>query len=179
MALIQELAYDYHEWLMELMRIDLPEHRNYRKLMYDLDTKEFIWLHPMDENRDIDAFDLRKEYFFDNGLDVSEVWTSPRSCLEVLAALSRRIEIEITGEPGNDHIERWFWIMISNLGLDRFDDDHYDHGYVEYILDVWLARKFEKNGKCGLFPLKKATSDQRDVDIWYQMQAYLMENYEF
>lgn len=162
MLMMQEIVEDYHFWLCDLMRVDLPEHRNYTKLLRDLDLKEFIWLHPMDENRDIDAFDLRKEFFFDNGYDVSDVFTGPRSCLEVLVAFSRRIEIEIMGEPGNDHIERWFWIMISNLGLDEFDDDHYNHGLVEHILDVWLTRKYKSNGKNGIFPLKKPT-DRKSV----------------
>lgn len=178
MYTISEIVEDYHEWLLDLMRIDLPEHRNYLELMHDLDLKEFTWINPMDENRDIDAFDLRKEYFFDNGMDVSDVWISPRSCLEVLVAFSRRIEIEVMGEPGDDHIERWFWIMISNLGLDKYTDDRYDSKKVNEILDIWLSRRYKINGKNGIFPLKKVTSDQRQIDLWYQMQAYLMENYK-
>ena len=177
MAALLEIAEDYHEWLCDMMCANLPEHRNYTELLYDLDEKEFIWSHPMDENRDADALALRKEYFFDNGYDLRDMVLSPRSCLEVLVAFSRRIEIEIMGEPGDDHIERWFWIMLDNLKLLEFDDDHYDHGFVIHKLDIWLTRKFTSSGKNGIFPLKKPTSDQRDIDIWYQMQAYLTENY--
>ena len=136
--LMQDIILDYHEWICEMMRMDLPEHRDYYRLMQDLDRKEFIWSHPMDENRDVDALNMRKEYYFDNGYDISEVFEGPRSVLEVLAALSRRIEIEIMGEPGNDHIERWFWIMLDNLGLLDARDDCYDHYYVEQKLDIWL-----------------------------------------
>lgn len=181
--LIQEIVLDYHEWLCEMMRVDLPEHRNYTRLLEDLDRREFIWQHPMDENRDGDAFALRKEYYFDNGYDISDVFEGPRSVLEVLAALSRRIEIEIMGEPGNDHIEKWFWIMLSNLGLDAFSDDRYDHFEVEHILDIWLNRRYDSRGKGSIFPVKKwqtkLTSDFKDLDMWYQMQAYLNENYQF
>lgn len=179
MASLLDICLDYHEWICELMCANLPEHSNYRNLLLDLDEKEFIWSHPMDENRDIDGLTLRKEYYFDNGMDVRDVPISPRSCLEVLAAFSRRIELEVMGEPGDDHIEKWFWIMLDNLGLLEFDDDHYNHGLVVHILDVWLVRNINSKGQNGIFPLKKTTKDQRDVEMWYQMQAYLMENYPF
>ena len=152
MALDIDIMTGYHDYLCDLMRLDLPEHRKYTELMYDLDDKEFFWLHPMDENRDIDAFDLRKEYLRENGIDDFNGLSEPRSCLEVLAAFSRRIEIEITGEPGNDHIERWFWVMLDNLGLLEFDDRHYNHGLVEHILDVWLTRNYKNDGNGGIFP---------------------------
>lgn len=175
----QDIIEEYHDWLCEMMRCDLPEHRNYEHLLHYLGCKTYIWLHPMDENRDIDALNLRKEFYFDHGYNVSDVFDGPRSVLEVLVALSRRIEIEIMGEPGNDHIERWFWIMISNLGLDSMRNDMYDPYYVDHQLDIWLNRKYNSYGKGGIFPLKKLTSDQRVIDTWYQMQAYLNENYQF
>lgn len=178
MPVLGAVISDYHLWLLEMMRIDLPEHSHYYKLMDDLDKKEFTWINDMDENRDMDAFELRKEYYFDNGYDVRDVFTGPRSVLEVLVALSRRIEIEITGEPGNDHIEKWFWEMLKNLGV-LIDDDIYDHEFVDRKLDIWLERRFNFDGRDGIFPLKTASFDQRKTDIWYQMQNYLMENYEF
>lgn len=175
--MVLETNKKYHKYLCKLMRCDLPEHRNYTELMYDLDEKPFIWSHPMDENRDVDGLSLRKDYFLDNNEDFPSWISAPRSCLEVLVAFSKRIEIEIMGEPGEDQIERWFWVMLDNLGLLEFDDFHYNHGLVEHKLDIWLTRKFNSSGKNGIFPLKKLTSDQRDVEMWYQMHAYLNENY--
>ena len=153
------LQEEYYDFLLDIIGFDLPEHRKCSKLLEDLNDKEFFWVHPMDENRDIDALYLRKEFLVETGRDSSEIWDDPRSCLEVLVAFSRRIEIEITGEPGNDDLGRWFWVMLNNLDI-IYEDDHYDHGLVQFKLDVWLARKFDKNGKYGIFPLKKVTNDQ-------------------
>lgn len=164
---------DYHLYLCDLMRLDLPEHRHYHLLMEHLDEKPFKSVHPMDRNREIDGLDLRREYEEMTGTDIS----GPITCLEVLVALSRRIEIEIMGEPGDDHIEKWFWLMLRNLGLDVFEDDSYDHRSVDKILDIWLNRRFEKNGKGGIFPVKSGSFDSTKTDIWYQMQNYLLENY--
>ena len=175
-----EILDRYYDYLLDLVRFDLPEHRKYGRLMADMYEKPFIIVHPMDENRDGDALYLRKEFLFDNGYDVEhDLWMDERSVLEVLAAFSRRIEIEITGTPGEDDLSRWFWVMIENLGLNEFDNRHYDKDAVSEILDIWLCRKFERNGAGSIFPLKKVSRDQRDVEMWYQMQAYLNENWEF
>ena len=64
----------------------------------------------------------------------------PQVVLEVLVALSRRIEIEIMGEPGNDHIEKWFWIMLSNLGV-MVRDDRYDPKNIDKKLDILLMSR--------------------------------------
>ena len=168
---------DYYEYLLDMMRFSLPEHRYFGVLLRDLFETPFEWVLPMDENREIDGFDLRREYLFDQGIDISNTWTDKVSVLEVLIALSRRIEIEIMGEPGNDHIERWFWIMLKNLGV-LMRDNIYDHDFVMHKLDIWMGRNFNANGKGSIFPLRKAKTDQRDIDIWYQMQAYLNENYQ-
>lgn len=171
------LQEEYHEFLLDIIGFDLPEHRKYMRLIEDLNDKEFFWVHPMDENRDIDALYLRKEYLVETGRDISLVWDTPRSCFEVLVTFSRRIEIEITGEPGNDDLGRWFWIMLKNLDI-LYSDDHYDHGLVQFKLDVWLTRKYQEDGKGGIFPLKNAINDQTKTDMWYQMQGYLNENFE-
>ena len=176
---VRSIVSDYHDWMCDLMCMNLPEHRNYQLLMHDLDCKPFIFFHPLDKNRELDGHFLRDDYFKETGCDPYELDRRPISVLEALVALSIRIETEITGDLGNDHIEKWFWVMIKNLGLDFYSDDNYDPGEVDRILDIWLCRKFKSNGHGGVFPLKKVTQDQRDIDIWYQMQLYLDENWQY
>ena len=133
----------------------------------------------MDENRDIDALNMRREFFYSRKLiDTSDLWDDKRSVLEVLIAFSKRI-VEVADEPGEDDPSKWFWIMIDNLGLLEFDDIHFDSEKVDDIIERWLVRKFLSNGKFSIFPCQKVTSDQRDVEMWYQMQAYLNENLQF
>lgn len=183
MATLEDIVNEYNYWILDLMEANLPEHRKYSKLLEELSYIEYKWCIPLDENRDIDAVDLRKEYLAEKNMDfisLREAFCAyPRSVLEVMAALSRRIEIEITGEPGNDHVERWFWDMIDNLCLLEFDDLHFNRRLVDKKIDIWLSREFNWDGKFSAFPLKNCQIDQRKIDIYYQMQLYLAENYVF
>ena len=163
----------YHNWLLRFVKADLPEHRRYLKLLDFLDEKPFRYVILMDKNREADGYELRCEYIDETG----DIIGGPVSCLEVLCALSRRIELEIMGEPGNDCYEKWFWVMIKNLELDEYTNDNFDQGFVDEKIETWLQRKFKTNGKGSIFPTYKTDIDQRGVDMWYQMQGYLMENY--
>ena len=72
-----------------------------------------------------------------------------------------------------------FWEMIDNLGLIGYDDASYadvrNRIRVSDILNNLIRRRYHRNGRGGLFPLKRPSCDQRKVEIWYQMNAYLME----
>lgn len=183
MATLEDIVDEYNCWILDMMEANLPEHRKYSKLLEELSYIEYKWYIPLDENRDIDAIDLRKEYLAERNMDfisLREAFCAyPRSVLEVMAALSRRVEIEITGEPGNDHIERWFWTMIFNLGLDRFDNQNFNRRNIDKIIEIWLSREFDWNGNRSAFPLRNCQIDQRKIDIYYQMQLYLSENYVY
>lgn len=78
----------------------------------------------------------------------------------------------------------YFWQMVKNLGLYQYDDASYgsilDAGEkVRMILNIFLNREYRYSGEGGLFPLADPDRDQRDVEIWYQMNAYLQENYPY
>lgn len=92
----------------------------------------------------------------------------------MMIGLSRRLSFESEDEP-----IFWFWEMIENLGLQDYSDLHH-HGntstqYIAYVLDQVITRNYEPNGQGGLFPLNNTERDQRTVEIWYQIQEYLLE----
>lgn len=92
--------------------------------------------------------------------------------LEMLIGLSRRLSFEAEGEP-----REWFWELIENIGLTHTNDQIYDEKIAEEIdeaLDRVIWRKYLPNGRGGLFPLDHADRDQRTVEIWYQLNSYLM-----
>lgn len=84
-------------------------------------------------------------------------------------------------EYGN-RAPQWFWMMLDNLELTKYDDSvefnldvlNYIHGTVDRV----LFRRFDQNGDGGLFPLKSSKSDQRITDFWTQFLLYLDENYQ-
>ena len=72
-----------------------------------------------------------------------------------------------------DRTEQWFWEMIVNLGLGGMMDDIFDVEHVEYIVDRFLNREYEPNGRGGLFFIRNCKYDLRRVEIWYQLCWYL------
>lgn len=166
----------YFEWLYRQVSeiTDGAPRRTYWSIFRELFQKEFIWLIPNDDNRVEDGRDLRDEFLNDIHTDqVDRDWMElPCSFLEMLVALSRRLAFEAEGEP-----REWFWHLMRNLGLDIYNDaEPFDRVTVEDLLNTVIFRTYRRDGQGGLFPLRHARRDQRDVEIWYQLNAYLMEN---
>ena len=167
---------EYFDWLVER----IGGQRHYKLLLSYLYDTPFRWSPkiPTDANRAGDGKYLRTQYANETGdyISYSDA-KEPCRVLEMLIALSIRIENDITGEPGDDHPERWFWEMIKNLGIYRFNDSQFSEANVEAALSMWMDRKISRTGSGGLFPLTKTSKDQRLVPIWDQMNEYLNEQY--
>ena len=167
---------EYYNWLID--RIDDGTAQNHKGLLPELMMKEFYSIVDGDDNREYEGQELRETFADEFGGAVEGIH-GPCSVLEMLVALAIRIDRDIQPDLEDyDHTSEWFWLMIGNLGLLEQTDDAIDYEEIDHILDKWLERDYEFNGEGGLFPLEYAEKDQRDVEIWYQMHAYLMENYE-
>lgn len=147
--------------------------RSYRTLLEQLFRKEFVWLVANDDNRAEDGRDLRYEFLESRRLyNVDPNWFNLGcSMLEMMVGISRRLSFEGGGEPRD-----WFWHLVQNLSLDDYNDDTPIHEKeVDDVLDRVIWRVYKRNGHGGLFPLRGATKDQRSVELWYQLSAYLLE----
>lgn len=149
--------------------------RTYWSLFRVLYTKEFIWLIPNDDNRVEDGRDLRNEFLDDHGMtprDVGRDWmTMGCSFLELLIGLSRRLSFEAEGDAAE-----WFWHLLEMLELNEYNDARkIPEARVDDILDAVIWRTYQSDGLGGLFPLRMANEDQTEVEIWYQLNAYLLE----
>lgn len=133
--------------------------------------KQFTWTVPHDDNRVADARQLRHEFSGADRMDPEVV-----SVLEVVVALSRRLSFDDDGPA-----DKWAWELIRNLGLHRrrFLDPLSTRQINEIsdILDCLIWRRYEPSGLGGFFPLAHADRDQRKVEVWYQMAAYLEEQH--
>lgn len=166
----------YFVWLYS--QVGDPEIKNpdftYWGMLKQLFTKEFIWLIPNDDNRIGDGKDLRSEFVDTEGLqDVDLDWMNLGcSMLELLIGLSRRLSFEVDGEPRD-----WFWHLIRNLKLDKYTDKNHvrNQQQIDDILDRVIFRTYHGDGQGGIFPLRHARRDQREVELWYQLNAYVLE----
>lgn len=48
--------------------------------------------------------------------------------------------------------------------------------YIDMVFKQLNSRYYKSDGFGGLFPLSNPMGDQRYVEVWYQMMAYLAEN---
>lgn len=147
----------------------------YWNLLKQLYTTEFLYIVANDENRAEDGIALRGEFVRSERLrGVDPLWmTLNCSMLEMLIALARRLYHEDDGEP-----RVWFWLLLENLEIARFNDQVWVPRAVDLIDDVLqgvVFRLYNKNGRGGLFPLKHAEENQRFVELWYQMSAYIQQ----
>lgn len=170
----------YFEWLYSQVgdtQATNPS-RTYWCMFRLLFTKEFVWIVPNDENRLEDGKDLRQEFVDELNLrNVDQVWMNLGcSVLEMLVALSRRLAFEGEGESSS-----WFWIMIENLGLNRYNDRkksrsrQFPEQEIHEIVERLIWRNYDHDGNGGLFPLRNPQDDQRKVEIWYQLCSYIVE----
>lgn len=145
--------------------------RNYDKVLLRLFETPFEYTMYMDKNRYSDgmSFRARLGFHFDDDCTV----------LEMMIALAVRIEEDIMSDPKyGDRTSQWFWKMIASLGLNKYDDDNYDERAVDEIIEDFLDRRYNSNGKGGLFTFRKKTIlDPREVEIWDQMNWWISEYY--
>jgi len=165
----------YFKWLTDI--IADRNYYNYHSLLKCLYETPFFWTLPLDSSRASDGIELRLSYAVETGENVD--MDEECSVLEMLVALSIRIETDITGEPGFSYPEKWFWEMLNNLGLLAEDDMEFDLNSAYNILDNWMSRNIRPDGYGGIFPLSRPYADQRNITIWDQMSHYINEKGEY
>jgi hypothetical protein len=165
----------YFRWLYS--QVGSVEEQNpsytYWEMLRQLYKKEFVYIIENDDNRAHDGLDLRREFLNQEGIsEVDSSWMNLCcSMLELLIGLSRRLAFEDGGEP---YI--WFWHLIENLGLEIYNDNtRIPTHRIDRILDRVISRTYNRKGHGGLFPLNRTSMDQREVELWYQLNEYLIE----
>lgn len=147
---------------------------SYSSLLYQLYGKPFRWFVDHDDNREADGQELREEYESTFGIEGQVLQlNADASMLEILISLSDHLAFA-TEDPAAD----WFWKLIENLELKHYRDSNYGHqaeDEVDRCLETVLNRTYSEDGVGGIFPLRTTRHDQRRIELWYQMQAYLLE----
>ena len=166
----------YVDWLRDIVAAG-NEYTKLFNLMLDRNFEAYIG---NDSNRAEDGLDLRFEFEEEYGV-IREFVGKPCSELEMFIALARRCETDIMAEnDGIDRTFKWFWVMMDNLKLTRCANFGFNVPLVNRILDKFERRNYNFDGTAGgAWVVHNPREDLRNVEIWYQMQWFLVENYEF
>ena len=179
----------YIAWLAERVDANLNyDGITFSKLVHILWDIPFMYVLERDAERGNDGNMLRKIYTHTHKIDdYDEVFatayptedslTAGCTFLEFLVAISERAN-DIMYDPLEEKTSIYFWQFLKNIGLDHCSDEDYgiswDYFYVSNVVGKVLNRNYEADGSGGLFPISNPTEDQRTVEIWYQLQGYLL-----
>lgn len=171
----------YYIWLKNLIDTDSHLAWKYKKLLKYLYEREYTWVIPNDSNRNLDGLELRTRYEREVGINPEEAFEhldGSCSVLEMMVALACRMEVEIMHDDDfGDRSADWFWNMIGSLGLSEQIDDRFDMNFVEKSIDILVENRFQRDGRGSLFTLTTCRKDLRKVEVWYQMNYWLEENF--
>lgn len=179
----------YLNYLLRLINADNYREKSYTKLcslLYKIPFKPILTL---DNNRSYDVQSLIRETFIQSQsewyrLENDELIMLPNlpiSFLELIISLAMRIDMDFMREVNEvDNSRVYFWIIIKNLGFLVYDDEHWGEDSIISIvnrLNIVQDRKYDFDGNGGLFPLKNAKEDQRNVQIWNQLCQFVNEKF--
>lgn len=172
------LKRQYFEWMVSMLVPNFDKRVEYSKLLETLNIVEFTPSMDMDINRLKDGLGLRYRFGMEIAVDrmvvVNYLDVSPCSMLEMMCALSLRIEETIMSDPMvGDRTPFWFGEMINSLGFLDQNDYNFNYNWVMFKLNVFNQRQYDSNGRGGLFTINDVSIDVRNLEIWYQMNLYI------
>lgn len=180
----------YFQWLCDIVRCDQNDKSYYNLLgmMYETPFEVKI---DNDINRAVDGNEFKGAYILDiygteeqKNIDFHMPAEQNCSILEMIMGISKRMAFELAEDQSEDFdFYRYFWEILDNLGLKWYDDDQFGDNFmrckieIRKILSILNDRSYKRNGVGGMFPLLFPEKNQKKVEIWYQMQAYINEKY--
>ena len=190
----EDVSESYIRWLYEKVGLNDEEYGQYWRVIRRLFKRQFISLVKNDDNRIGDAITLRRQFESEFGYPerYMDYMCGVDECnmLEMMVAFAMRIQSDIMWDPDTeDRTAFWFWTMLSNAGLDMeaCQDGYFNKDQLinlENLLDRVIYRTYSKTGIGSFFPLEKfqnapknSKRDLRKVELWYQMQFWIGENY--
>lgn len=174
----------YFEWLKNT--VDPFVGRGTHECFFNaLHSMAYVPIMELDRNREMDGLGLRDVYIRGYGIDSSDsdlVVDSPCSVLEFLVSLANKMDY-IYSPTETRHLSALFWEIMGNIGLDYSSTTDSDaqkdpsmfHDRIQSAIDMVQNRTYQPDGTGNLFPLKNPKEDQRNVEVWYQMNQYLIE----
>lgn len=172
----------YFTWLTKKISDRQHPVKQYSKLLRELFSIDYIYSVELDGNRYEDGITLRYHFGEEKNIPGAVISscldTFPCSVLEMMTALAERCENEVIYDPEQgSRMGMLFREMIGNLGLADQTDDLFNRAYVHERTDIFLGRRYKRNGEGGLFVIPGCSHDMRTAEVWYQAMWYLNAKY--
>lgn len=193
----------YFNWLCVLVHVDDYMGKSWYILAKILHDIEFYWTISNDDNRAADGVKLREIWLSnfkneaeDLGVDVyvqADALSGACTIFEMMVGLATRIESDIMQRDGEgNRTWMWFWNMVHNLISDAdLINCHWWHNgcndeeitpkeanIIKEMVRRCLDREYEPDGTGGcLFPIFRSGIDRREVELWYQAQDWISDNF--
>lgn len=171
----------YFRWLYDQVVpvLDIEGVSSYWRVCSIMHSMIFKDLVEYDSNRIAEVTTLRDEFLMTlkrpTPHDRNDILFPDATIFEVLVMLAKRANLMVEMD-----LMKWFQLFLRNLRLDRFHDCYCMTGRtggINRTLTRFNNRTYRPNGNDGgLFPLAHPTRDQRRVELWYQMGAFMNEN---
>lgn len=174
-----DIEQEYFEWMYDLVCGGrYAKENSHKKLLSYLHEVEFIYSMSEDSNRAEDGESLRYHFAYENYSHadrdfIIDCLSRPCSVLEMMIALAIRCEETMDDPSIGDRTGQWFWKMIVNLGLGGMYDRRFDVAIADDVIDRFLNREYEPDGRGGLFRVRDCEYDMRDIEIWAQLCYFL------
>jgi hypothetical protein len=161
----------YIHWVLK-DRLGLTEReiKNNKSIIYELAEIEFIWRHPMDENRALEGLELRSDFEYETGeyLDKSSGIMAQCTMFEMLAALAIRCENQIMRNSLiGDRTSKWFFEFLDNLSRDT------SHISLKYVFSTYEYDDSDKEVK--YYTIKKSKGNIGSSNGKYLMIYFYCE----
>ena len=163
---------EYFRWLANTID-DAPGIRERRDLYIQLHNTVFLWSPMVPNDRNLLGHVASKRAQFEEYWLVAPAlherfYNKPATVFEVLLTISDHMAFLVNGSAA-----RCFRLLLANLELDCRST----RSEIDEKLVIFMERRYDNDGSGGgLFPLHAPDRNQRRVELWYQINAYILEN---
>lgn len=165
---------EYRAYLVSLVHPETGVSGSPSLILFEiLDSVEFRELVANDGNRISDIRDMRFQWLYAVGRESWELDDKPPSALELMIICAQTMSFLCKGLVEDSSVTRWFNEMMWNVEV-LIDFNMED---LRWAVEIAIRRKYDYAGNGSFFPLKEPREDQREVEIWSQLNAYIIEKY--
>ena len=174
-----DIKKEYFNHLVDMVCDKKHPKVDYIPLLDLLHSMKFEVVIEMDENRVGDGAFLREKWLQKEGIYeyLYEFDDENVSVLELLISVAERFEFAIGDNMLGDYTNERFWELLRNLDIEKYSAGNYKPLNIKEKVRNWMLRKYKKDGTGSIFPVKNCEKDMRTLQIWDQMNVYIIENY--